>query len=338
MDYLDDAVDAIGNLLCEAAFAGFDAAVDQHQASRATGAELRDGAVAHALLGPCINRLLQEITGQAIRKTVPRLNAYRRHPRYRRDALVFELEDAEKSLHDAIVNTSRSGPMLSVFNIVIAIIRVRAITIALGPECTAEPVRAGQQRKSAPTPRRRAMTAADIPDEIAEILLNSTNGPEHWAAAITNLAAIRGTALDVGAIATKLSALAELEDGPEIFNQIITRLLSAGYTRQTSSPAADPVMFSTALQQLPELPPAPAPPADPPPLVSSRQQPVATAQHADKATYSPSTPSPQRAGNEAAAPGRGAVLTAKFARQARSQGDARQRLAEAHAKHGRPKS
>ena len=76
MDYLDDAVDAIGNLLCEAAFAGFDAAVDQHQASRATGAELRDGAVAHALLGPCINRLLQEITGKAIRKTVPRFNAW----------------------------------------------------------------------------------------------------------------------------------------------------------------------------------------------------------------------------------------------------------------------
>lgn len=336
MDYLDDALDAIGDLLCEAAFAGFDAAVDQHQKSRAKGAELRDGAAALALLGPTLNRLAEEIIGEAVRKTAARYNAYRRHPRYRRDALVFELEDAEKSLHDAIVNTSRSGPMLSVFNIVIAIIRVRAITIALGPECTAEPVRAGQQRKSAPTPRRRAMTAADIPTEIAEILLNSTNGPEQWAPAITNLAAIRGTALDVGAIATKLSALAELEDGPEIFNQIITRLLSAGYTRQTSSPAADPVMFSTGLQQLPETPPAPLPPTDPPPLVSSRQKLITTTPHAEEATHS--SPSPERAGNESAAPGRGADLAARFAGRARSQGDARQRLAEAHAKHGRPKS
>lgn len=338
MDYLNDAVDAIGNLLCEAAFAGFDAAVDQHQASRATGAELRDGAVALALLGPCLNRLLQGLIGEASRKTVPRFNAYRLHPRYRRDALVSELEDAEKSFHDAILNSSGLVWPSRIFNIVVGIIRIRAVTIAIGPECIAEPAPPGQQKKSAPSLRRRKITAADIPDEIAEILLNSTNGPEHWAAAITNLAAIRGTALDVGAIATKLSALAELEDGPEIFNQIITRLLSAGYTRQTSSPAADSVMFSTGLQQLPEPPPAPAPPADPPPLASSRQMPVATTPHAEEATYSPSTPSPQRAGNEAAAPGRGADLAAKFARQARSQGDARQRLADAHAKHGRPKS
>ena len=337
MDYLNDAVDAIGNLLCEAAFAGFDAAVDQHQASRATGAELRDGAVALALLGPCLNRLLQGLIGEASRKTVPRFNAYRLHPRYRRDALVSELEDAEKSFHDAILNSSGLVWPSRIFNIVVAIIRIRAVTIAIGPECIAEPAPPGQQKKSAPSLRRRKITAADIPDEIAEILLNSTNGPEHWAAAITNLAAIRGTALDVGAIATKLSALAELEDGPEIFNQIITRLLSAGYTRQTSSPAADSVMFSTGLQQLPEPPPAPAPPADPPPLASSRQMPVATTPHAEEATYSPSTPSPQRAGNEAAAPGRGADLAAKFARQARSQSDARQRLADAHAKHGRPK-
>ncbi len=229
-------------------------------------------------------------------------------------------------------------PSLAVphFNIVVAIIRIRAVTIALGPECVVEPAPPGQQKKSAPSLRRRKITAADIPDEIAEILLNSTNGPEQWAAAITNLAAIRGTALDVGAIATKLSALAELEDGPEIFNQIITRLLSAGYTRQTSSPAADPVMFSTGLQQLPETPPAPLPPTDPPPLVSSRQKPVVTTPHAEEAAHS--SPSPERAGNESAAPARGADLAAKFARQARSRGDARQRLADAHAKHGRPKS
>jgi hypothetical protein len=338
LDYLDDAVDAIGNLLCEAAFAGFDAAVDQHQKSRAKGAELRDGAAALALLGPTLKRLAEEIIGEAVRKTAARYNAYRRHPRYRRDALVFELEDAEKSLHDAIINTSCSGPMLRVFNIVIAIIRVRAITIALGSECIAEPVPSGQQKKSAPTPRRRAMTAADIPEEIAEILLNSTNGPENWAAALSALAAIRGTALDVGAIATKLLALAELDDGPEIFNQIITRLRSASYSRKAHSAVADPNTLHAGAQHLPEPPPAPLPPTGPPPTVPSRQQPVATAQHADKATYSPSTRSPQKAGNEAAAPGRGADLAAKFARQARSQGDARQRLADAHAKHGRPKS
>jgi len=338
LDYLDDAVDAIGNLLCEAAFAGFDAAVDQHQASRATGAELRDGAVALALFGPSLNKLAEEIIGEAVRKTVARYNAYRRHPRYRRDALVFELEDAQKSLNDAILNTSGMGPALHAFYLAIAIIRVRAITIAIGSECIAEPVPSGQQKKSAPTLRRRKMTAADIPEEIADILLNSTNGPEHWADAITNLAAIRGTALDVGAIATKLSALAELDDGPEIFNQIITRLRSAGYSREANSPAADPNTLHTGSQQLPEPPPAPLPPTGPPLTVPSRQQPVATAQHADKATYSPSTPFPQRAGNEAAAPGRGADLAAKFARQARSQSDARQRLADAHAKHGRPKS
>ncbi len=338
MDYLADALDAIGNLLCEAAFAGFDAAVDQHQASRATGAELRDGAVAHALLGPCLNRLLQGLIGEASRKTVPRFNAWRLHPRYRHDALVFELEDAEKSLHDAILNSSGLAWPLHIFNIVVAIIRIRAVTIAIGSECIAEPAPPGQQKKSAPSLRRRKITAADIPDEIAEILLNSTAGPEHWAAALSALAAMRGTALDVGAIATKLSALAELDDGPEIFNQIITRLLSAGYTRQTSSPAADPVMFSTGLQQLPEPPPAPAPPADRPPLVSSRQKPVATTPPAEEATHSSSTPPPERAGNESATPGRGANLAARFAGRARSQGDARQRLAEAHAKHGRPKS
>lgn len=338
MHYLDDALDAIGNLLCEAAFAGFDAAVDQHQASRATGAELRDGAVALALLGPHLNRLFQEITGEAIRKTVPRFNACRLHPRYRRDALVFELEDAEKSLHDAILNSSGLAWPSRIFNIVVAIIRVRAVTIAIGSECIAEPVPSGQQKKSAPSLRRRKITAVDIPDEIAEILLNSTAGPEHWTAALNALAAIRGTALDVGAIATKLSALAELDDGPEIFNQIITRLRSAGYSREVSAPTADPATFRTESQHLPKSPAAPVPPTGPPPTVPSRQQPIATAQQADTATYRPSTPSPQRAGNEAAASGRGADLAAKFARQARSQGDARQRLADAHAKHGRPKT
>lgn len=338
MDYLDDAVDAIGNLLCEAAFAGFDAAVDQHQKSRTMGAELRGRAIALALLGPKFNRLAEEIIGEAVRKTAARYKAYLRHPRYRRDALVVELEDAQKSLHDAILNTSGMGPALHAFYLAIAIIRVRAITIAIGSECIAEPVPSGQNKKRAPSLRRRKITAVDIPDDIAEILLNSTNGPEHWLVAITNLAAIRGTALDVGAIATKLSALAELDDGPEIFNQIITRLRSAGYSREANAAAADPATFRTALKQLPEPPPAPLPPTGPPLTVPSRQQPAATAQHANKATYSPSTPSPQRAGNEAAAPGRGADLAAKFARQARSHGDARQRLANAHAKHGRPKS
>ena len=338
MDYLDDAVDAIGNLLCEAAFAGFDAAVDQHQKSRTMGAELRGRAIALALLGPQLNRLVEEIIGEAVRKTVARYNAYLRHPRYGRDALVVELEDAQKSLHDAILNTSGMGPALHAFYLAIAIIRVRAITIAIGSECIAEPAPPGQQKKSAPSLRRRKITAADIPTEIAEILLNSTNGPEQWAPAITNLAAIRGTALDVGAIATKLSALAELEDGPEIFNQIITRLRSASYSRKAHSAVADPNTLHAGAQHLPEPPPAPLPPTGPPPTVPSRQQPVTTAQHADKATYSPSTPSPQRTANEAAAPGRGADLAAKFARQARSQSDARQRLADAHAKHGRPKS
>ncbi len=338
MDYLDDAVDAIGNLLCEAAFAGFDAAVDQHQKSRTMGAELRGRAIALALLGPQLNRLAEEIIGEAVRKTVARYNAYLRHPRYGRDALVVELEDAQKSLHDAILNTSGMGPALHAFYLAIAIIRVRAITIAIGSECIAEPVPSGQQKKRAPSLRRRKITAVDIPDDIAEILLNSTNGPEHWLAAITNLAAIRGTALDVGAIATKLSALAELDDGPEIFNQIITRLRSAGYSREANAPAADPATLHTGSQQLPEPPPAPLPPTGPPPAVRSRQPFVAIAQHADKATNSPATPSPQRAGNEGAAPGRGADLAAKFARQVRSQGDARQRLADAHAKHGRLKS
>lgn len=150
MHYLDDALDAIGSLLCEAAFAGFDAAVDQHQASRATGAELRDGAVALALLGPHLSRLFQEIICEAIRKTVPRFNAWRLHPGYHRDALVFELEDAEKSLHDAILNSSGLASAFRIFNIVVAIIRVRAITIAIGSECIAEPVPSGQQRKAHP--------------------------------------------------------------------------------------------------------------------------------------------------------------------------------------------
>lgn len=338
MNYLDDAADAIGNLFCEAAFAGFDAAVDQHQASRATGAELRGGAVALALLGPRLYRLSQEIIGEAIRKTVARYNAYRGHPRYGRDALVFELEDAEKSLHDAIRNTSGLGSAFRIFNIVVAIIRVRAITIAIGSECIAEPVRSGQKKKKAPSLRRRKMTAADIPEEIAEILLNSTDGPERWTAAITNLAAIRGTGVDVGAIATKLSALAELDDGPEIFNQIIARLRSAGYSRETASPAADLTPFVTVLQRAAEPPPVSVTCAAPPPPAPSRQQPVAAAKQTDEGPYSPPTPFPHQAGNEVAAPGRGAGLAAKFARQARSQGDARQRLADAHAKHGRPKS
>ncbi|MBR0553734.1 hypothetical protein [Stakelama marina] len=332
MDHLSGVFDALCNVLIESVVAGFDAVVDQHEASRNRGAHLRGHAAALALLGPKLHQLAEELGDEVVRRTVPRYEAYLRHPRFSSDALVVEVEDAEKTLNDLLLDQTGSPTASQMLYLWMAILRMRAITIALGAECVAEPIPSRARKQTAPSPRRREITAADIPNEIAAILLNATDGPDQWAEAIAGLAAHRGTALDRGGIATKLSALAECDDGPEYFNRIITRLRSAGYVPDADTRAANDVR-NAAYDSMPAPTSSLSARSEPQALnKESRSQGAAAQLIGDTLERSSSGVLPDRTINQAVT-NRGSSLARKFAERSRSRGDARQRLADAHARH-----
>lgn len=251
MYHLDELVGALIDAAVEAVTAGLDEVATDHQAMRAKGQDLRDRAAELALLGPRLYKLARTILGEVECRSVPRFAAAFAHVRYSKDAPVNELEDARRTLNHALLKTQNSPNAMALFLLAIAVVRVRAITLALGPMCVAVPPRTGHKEL-----RRREIDAADIDAEVADLIAAMTDGD--WDAALAQLRVLETTPTNRIGIVTSLVALAEDADGYAHLNKIATRLHRAGFSRAVTprpeEKAAPPHIATPVLEA--EAPPA----------------------------------------------------------------------------------
>lgn len=267
MQHLDAAINALIDAAVEAVMAGFDEAADAHHAMRARGTELRQRAAAVELFGPALSKLAQQLVGEIQRRAVPRYAAMLRNVRYSADADINELEDARRTLNTALLTAQRAPDALRRSLVMLAIIRVRAITIAVGAECVAAPIPDGQ-RSGGPTPRRREIGPDDIPIAVARIVVAMARDRAAWANGIEQLGALETDPANAFGLVSSIVALAEQPSGSSYIRLIAARIERAGIDLQRSeadiaaapAAAATPAPLPLPVPAAPAQRPAPAPP------------------------------------------------------------------------------
>jgi hypothetical protein len=262
MQHLDAAINALIDAAVETVMAGFDEAADAHRAMRARGEELRQRTAAVDLLGPALSKLAQQLVGEIQRRAVPRYAAMLRHVRYSADADINELEDARRTLNGALLTAQRTPDALRRSLVMLAIIRVRAITIAVGAECVAAPIPDGQ-RSGGPVPRRREIGPDDIPVAVARIVVAMARDRAAWAHGLEQLQTLETDHANAFGLVSSIGALAEQPGGQSYIRSIAARIERAGIDLQRSeADIAAPPAVTPAPVPLPV--PAPAPPAQRP--------------------------------------------------------------------------
>lgn len=249
----EEIFDALVDCLAEAMTAGFDQSAADHILMRDKGNELRSGETMIALLGPKLARLAQNILKAAEHKAVKRYATYRAHVRYSSDPLIYELEDARSTFSAALLKAQgTNATALDALKLVIAQIRVAAVTTALGSDCIAVPKT--NLKAAAPSPRRREISAVDIDENVAQTLLVMTAVGGDWDAGIAALRSIEGSPANKGGIVTSIIALAQDVDGEIHLQKIRARLeralseraICTGIAARPSAPKAN---VSASLKQ-----------------------------------------------------------------------------------------
>ncbi len=308
MDHLEELTGALIDAMAEAVTAGLAEATADHQAMRAKGENLRDQGAMFALLGPRLYMLARTILGEVERRSVPRFAAALDHVRYSTDAPVNELEDARRTLNQALLRTEKTPGAMSILLLAIAIVRVRAITLALGPECVAVPPRPGRKEL-----RRRKIEEADIDSEVGDILVAMTE--DDWDGALVRLHALEREPANRVGIVTSLVALAESADGHVHLNKIAARLQRARFDRRTaeSYSAKEPA---------------------PPPRTKTAQYPSETADNS-KRMPDRLPPDPIREGTETIPPAPPSSISARFRASPSGKPSAADRLRRSQERHAR---
>lgn len=237
--------DALSDLVADVISAGFMAAIAQHDTTREIAQNLRDGALVQALLGAQLTKLLGSIAGDAERKTAIRYASYLKHPRLGRGPLIDEAEDADASLNEAVIAAQSSTGVGPKVTLALAILRVRAITQAIGPACIYPPHERTAPGRKGQRQRRREITAADVPDEVAEILLRPVGSVDDQAALVRSLAEIESGEHNRGALVTKIIALVDQPDGHVVLNTIAGRIRRARFERSELADSSLPVPSSS---------------------------------------------------------------------------------------------
>lgn len=225
------ALDALTDLAVEVVTSGFALATEQHGTASDLGRKLREGATVQALLGPQLSKLATALSGDIERKTAVRYAAYLKHPRLGREPLIDEAENADISLNVAIVAAQASCNASTSVALALAILRVRAITQATGPACIYPPRGQANLGRTGQRQRRREITAADVPDAIAEVLLGSCNSTDEQAELTERLRAFEHSQYNEFGLVTKVLALVEKPDGQSVLHTISSRIRQARLDR-----------------------------------------------------------------------------------------------------------
>lgn len=218
---LDAVVDGISQAIVQACARDAQLHLDTQTKSAELVAEL----ALEQALGPELKKFGRELFAAVGARSSQRAAEKYNHPRMSADAAIRDLQDAQTTLQRAIARAKSETPDAKLA-VVLASLRLTAITQALGPDC----IVAEKAARHGPQHVRRKPTADDIPPQIKAIIEKMAQGDEDdFEAGIYALGEISGTPQDVGLIATKLHALATYTNG---FEHICTIAANVGIASQ----------------------------------------------------------------------------------------------------------
>ncbi len=196
-----------------------------HVEIRARLAEYRAGAAA----GANVAGLLGEAHEAAVDHARNRYQDWLGHPRLGHVPWIEEGEAADVSLRDAAVRVQESGTPANLLQLWLAIVRVCAITAVMGENCIySEPRRSRAKKvggaRRGPKGRARAVRLSDVPDALWSLIDRIVFGDgADRGIALEELEVLRGSALDVGSIVTKIAQLAR-DPSSEAINRLSTEI------------------------------------------------------------------------------------------------------------------
>ncbi len=245
MQHLQMALDALIDVATNVVVGGAASSTRGYESARDTAADLRSEEALRQMIGPALHRVALEMSSKVERQATPRFRSILAHPRRGRQQLIDELDDADTELNTAIHEAGSLPTAAAALRVVLAIIRVRAITMALGEQAFADP--RGPRGGNAPTPRRRGIKVTDLGEDVARTVIAAIDAGGRWHAALEPLRMLEPTAANRSGVATKILAFADMPDGHAILERIATNVRA--YFPPLPPPASDNPSATSALTE-----------------------------------------------------------------------------------------
>lgn len=218
MQQLQSALDALIGVATDLVVSAAASSARGYKSTRDTATDLRSEAALREIVGPALYKLALGMSAEVERRATPRFKSILAHPRHGREQLIDELDDADTELNTAIHEVGSLATAAADLRVALAIIRVRAITMALGEQAFADP--RGPKGGNAPTPRRRAIKVTDLGEDVARAVIAAIDTGDQWHAALDPLRMLQPTGANRNGIATKILAFADMPDGHAILERI----------------------------------------------------------------------------------------------------------------------
>lgn len=218
MQQFQSALDALIGVATDLVVSAAASSARGYKSTRDTATDLRSEAALREIVGPALYKLALGMSAEVGRRATPRFKSILAHPRHGREQLIDELDDADTELNIAIHEVGPSPTAAANLRVALAIIRVRAITMALGERAFADP--RSLKGGGGPTPRRRAIEVTDLGEDVARAVIATIDTGDGWHAALEPLRVLESTEANRNGVATKILAFADMADGRAILERI----------------------------------------------------------------------------------------------------------------------
>lgn len=218
MQHLQSALDTLIGVATDVVVGAAVSAAHGYQSTRNTATDLRSEAALREIVGPALYKLALGMATEVERRATPRFKSILAHPRHGREQLIDELDDADTELNTSIHEVRSQPTAAADLRVALAIIRVRAITTALGEQAFADP--RGPKGGNAPIPRRRAIRVTDLGEDVARGVIAAIDAGDRWHASLEPLRGLEPTDANRNGVATKILAFADMTDGHAILERI----------------------------------------------------------------------------------------------------------------------
>jgi len=218
LQHLQTALDALIGVATDLVVNAAASSARGYTSVRETATNLRSEAALQQLVGPALYKFASGMSAEVERRATPRFKSILAHPRHGREQLIDELDDADTEINTAIHGVGSSPTAAAHFRVALAVVRVRAITMALGENAFAGP--RGTKGGGGPTPRRRAIKATDLGEDVARCVIAAIDAGDGWHAALEPLRMMEATGANRNGVATKILTFADMADGHAILERI----------------------------------------------------------------------------------------------------------------------
>ncbi len=218
MQHLQSALDALIGVATDVVVGAAASSARGYRSARDTATDLRSEAALREIVGPALYKLALGMSAEVERRATPRFKSILAHPRHGREQLIDELDDADTELNMAIHQVGPQPTAAADLRVALAIVRVRAITMALGERAFADP--RGPKDGGGPTPRRRVIKVTDLGEDVARGVIAAIDAGDQWHAALEPFRVLEPTGANRNGVATKILAFADMADGHAILERI----------------------------------------------------------------------------------------------------------------------